>query len=58
MSIAAQTWPARSPADAVRALAVVGVTIGVVGVAGAAIGEVLPLRLLLLLAAGALLAQA
>jgi hypothetical protein len=58
VSIAAQTWPARSPADALRALAVVAVTLTVVGVAGGAIGEVLPLRLLMILAAGALFAQA
>jgi hypothetical protein len=58
VSIAAQIWPTRSPTDALRAVALVGVTIAVVGFAGAAIGEVLPLRLLMILAAGALLAQA
>lgn len=58
MSIAAQTWPARSPVDDLRAVGLVGLTMVVIGVAGEAIGEVLPTRLLLIVAAGALLADA
>ncbi len=50
--------PARWPVDALRVVAVVGVTLAVIGIGGAAIGEVLPVRLLVLLGAGALLAQA
>lgn len=58
MTIAAQTWPARLPAEALRAAGVVALTLAAIGVAGAGIGEVLPVRLLVLLGAGALFAQA
>jgi hypothetical protein len=50
----------RSPAGstAARAVGLVGLTTAAIGVAGGAIGEVLPVRLLVLLALGALFAQA
>ena len=52
------TSRAASPANAARMLGLVGLTMAAIGIAGGAIGEVLPVRLLVLLAAGALFAHA
>ena len=52
------TEPARAAATAVRVFGLVALTTAAIGVAGGAIGEVLPVRLLVLLALGALFAQA
>jgi hypothetical protein len=53
-----RAWPAGTPTSALRTTAIVGLTMSVIGVAGGAIGEVLPVRLLVLLGAGALLVHA
>jgi hypothetical protein len=54
----ASRWAAPSSANSLRVAALIGLTLTVIGVAGSAIGEVLPARVLVLLAAGALFAQA